>query len=248
MYLRVLDKMGSLDPAYQGMRARMEQYWVKEKAYTETWKKQNPGETLDWNDEEHTEWRAKNMPGDEKFDKLFAKAEQKLEVETAVERALQEERKRNDEKIRKVESKYEENGKMAKLADEIKGENNQFLADMITTAAPEFKDIIYKDGKIDLSDAAEKAINEANEEMGEIIKEESAKMDMVAFELGAFARLGPKVKFDMTHKVPLPSGDSFFPHAEIYAFSKDLDTQYSKLPAGEDQGRRPEVGPDREGC
>lgn len=215
--------MGELDPAYKGIRARVERYNEQRKEYEKNWSARNPGMEINWDDEEHQPWVDKHMPGDSRFDELYREAD----LEVRVDKRVAPIQKGVNQQIAEVEKKLHQKDELQKIGQEVREVVTNSIADMIVAAAPEYKDIIQTQDGVDISEKAQEAIKGKSEAAAEILEEASVKVHHFSQDYEMLVRMAGKLKPDPGHAIVLPSGDKFFPHSEIMSFGADLEMRYA---------------------
>lgn len=106
--IRVLTKMGELNPAKKGLAAQYTKFQRDEEAYATHWENENPGKTFNGNDEEHNAFYSRQP--DFQNDPDFRRAEIRIEAEALTNeqsKAIKELRETIDQKDRRQTAERE---------------------------------------------------------------------------------------------------------------------------------------------
>lgn len=214
LQIRDLQELESINPKYRNIVQDTLAFWKMEQAYASDWKKNNPSEDYDPEDERHLKFYDKHQPGFDEYD--LEEAKQSRMERVAEERAVA--------RMSTQQSHEAVAREMKDSVPRIREQARRSMFEMIGMAAPEVLEALTKDkdGKI--------AQDEYEMEL-DILDRHGEEMEAVLFEMQYLLEFSGHYQPDNTLQRRLPSKRVIYPHAILKEFGKDLQEELARKPA-----------------
>lgn len=214
LQIRDLQELETINPKYRNIVQDTLAFWKMEQAYAAEWKKNNPNEDYDPEDERHAKFYDKHQPGFDEFD--LEEAKQSRIQRVAEERAVA--------RMSTQQSQETVAREMKESVPRIRNQARRSMFEMIGMAAPEVLEALTKDkdGKI--------AQDEYEMEL-DILNRHGEEMEAVLFEMQYLLEFSGHYRPDDTLQRRLPSKRVIYPHAILKQFGNDLQEELARKPA-----------------
>lgn len=222
--LKVLEKLGELDPkGHSGLVEKTKKFWEDKANYEAKFSKENPGQTIDWADEDHAAWLDKHEPT---YDaRLYNRATSRIEAEEIAAQA----EKRAIGEANKVREELDAKAKWESEKSAINNAAVDSIVSLVTEVSPEFGKLLVVDGKADLSDKNMQALQKSDPLTFALIDDEVVKVATMRQEAEKLERLSGNYQLNPAVQVDV-DGAAFYPHAEIVRIGSEMEDKLRSSP------------------